>query len=201
MNTHFPSWLDLTEYPFTCHYLPLSMGKMHYVDEGKGETILMLHGNPTWSYLYRNAIKGLSKQYRCIAPDYIGFGLSDKPRDWSYRPQEQAQNVERLIAELKLKDITLVVQDWGGPIGLSYALQHPENVKRLLIMNTWMWSVKGQISYEFFGRLTGGRVGQHLVNRYNFFARTMIKFVFADKSALDPGTHEQYIAPLPNPEG
>jgi haloalkane dehalogenase len=140
LNSH---WLDKKEFPFRSNFINLDMGRMHYVDEGDGEPIVMCHGNPTWSFLYRHLVKGLSPHYRCVAIDYIGFGLSDKPLTWSYLPHEQARNVETLIDRLGLKDITLVVQDWGGPIGLSYALRHPDNVKRLVIMNTWLWSVKG----------------------------------------------------------
>jgi haloalkane dehalogenase len=111
------SWIDRNEYPFASHYFETPAGKLHYVDEGKGQPVVMLHGNPTWSFLYRNLIKQLSPHYRCIAPDHIGFGLSDKPVDWSYLPEEHAKNLAALIEHLGLKDITLVVGDWGGPIG------------------------------------------------------------------------------------
>ena len=104
-------WLDRDEYPFTSYFLDLSMGKMHYVDEGDGDPIAMVHGNPTWSYLFRHLIKELSSKHRCIAMDHIGFGLSDKPTDWTYFPEEHAKNTSSLINTLGLQDITLVVQD------------------------------------------------------------------------------------------
>lgn len=113
---HEALWIDRKEYPFKSHFLQLEMGKMHYIDEGSGEPIVMVHGNPTWSFLYRHLIKGLSKNYRCIAIDNIGFGLSDKPADWSYYPEDHAKNLYLLIEKLDLKGITLIVQDWGGPI-------------------------------------------------------------------------------------
>ncbi|NBC18401.1 MAG: alpha/beta fold hydrolase, partial [Bacteroidetes bacterium] len=90
---------------------------MHYVDEGDGPPVLMLHGNPTWSFLYRHLVRGLSDRYRCVAPDYLGFGLSDKPPGWTYRPVDHARHIAHLIDTLALRDLTLVVQDWGGPIG------------------------------------------------------------------------------------
>ncbi|MEW6602891.1 MAG: alpha/beta fold hydrolase, partial [Nitrospirota bacterium] len=125
---HDYSWIDRKEYPFKSHSLELEMGRMHYVDEGTGEPLVMVHGNPTWSFVYRHLINGLSKDYRCIAMDHIGFGLSDKPQNWSYYPEDHAKNFDIFIERLDLHNITLVVQDWGGPIGLSYAVNHPENV-------------------------------------------------------------------------
>lgn len=110
-------WIDRQEYPFASHYLEVSSGRLHFVDEGSGPAAVMVHGNPTWSYLYRRLIKQLRPEYRCIAMDHIGFGLSDKPREWSYLPSDHAANLTALVDGLGLKDITLVVQDWGGPIG------------------------------------------------------------------------------------
>ncbi|MDZ7761509.1 MAG: alpha/beta fold hydrolase [Desulfovermiculus sp.] len=108
-------WIDRKKYPFESRYFAVSAGRMHYVDEGAGSPIVMVHGNPTWSFLYRNLIKRLRPQYRCVAADHIGFGLSDNPEDWSYRPEDHAQNLSALIDGLGLSDITFVLQDWGGP--------------------------------------------------------------------------------------
>src|SRR5688572_6908616 len=132
------TWLNRKEYPFKSNFLPLDAGQLHYLDEGSGEPIVMVHGTPAWSFLYRNLVKELSRNYRCIVPDHLGFGLSDKPKHWSYKPEAHAQNLKILINYLELKNITLVVHDFGGPIGLHYALEHPENIKRLVIINTWM---------------------------------------------------------------
>src|SRR5260370_20636154 len=133
---HNLDWIDRTEYPFRPHYLTTEHGDLHYVDEGLGEVILFVHGNPTWSFMYRHLIRGLHGGFRCVALDHIGFGLSDKPFDVSYLPQFHAANLERFIEERALKDITLVIHDWGGAIGMSYALDHPDNVKRLIVFNT-----------------------------------------------------------------
>jgi haloalkane dehalogenase len=102
-----PDWIDRNEYPFASHYFQTPAGKLHYVDEGQGEVVVMLHSNPTWSFLYRKLIKRLSPHYRCIAADHIGFGLSDKPADWDYLPEERAKNLEALIKHLGLENITL----------------------------------------------------------------------------------------------
>ncbi|KAF0144208.1 MAG: haloalkane dehalogenase [Nitrospirae bacterium] len=193
-------WIDKKEYPFEPHFLQLEMGKMHYVDEGSGEPIVMLHGNPTWSFLYRHLIKGLSKNYRCIAMDHIGFGLSDKPRNWSYYPEDHAKNLKLLIEKLDLKGITLIVQDWGGPIGLSYAVNSPENVKRLIIMNTWMWSVKGDPYYERFSKFMGGPIGRFLIKRFNFFVRVIMKKAMGDPAKLTASVHQHYFRALEKPE-
>jgi haloalkane dehalogenase len=189
-------WINREEYPFKSKFLKLDMGKLHYIDEGSGDPIVMVHGNPVWSFLYRHLIKGLSKKYRCIAPDHIGFGLSDKPEVWSYLPEEHAKNLNILIERLDLKDITLIVQDWGGPIGLSYAIGRPENVKRIIIMNTWMWSVKGDPYYERFSNFMGGAVGRFLIKRFNFFVRVIMKKAMGDKSKLPRSIHQQYLKPL-----
>jgi haloalkane dehalogenase len=110
---------------------------MHYLDEGAGKPVLLLHGEPTWSFLYRTIISQLTEHSRCIAPDYFGFGRSDKPeeREW-YSYDRHAGSIARLAEELDLRDLTVVVQDWGGPIGFRFAVEHPDRVARLVVMNT-----------------------------------------------------------------
>ncbi|HAJ45180.1 MAG TPA: hypothetical protein DCL54_01190, partial [Alphaproteobacteria bacterium] len=113
-------------YPFTSRFFETPMGVMHYVDEGAGDVVLALHGNPTWSFLYRDFIAELSKSHRVIAPDHIGFGLSEKPRDEAfYSIDGHIRNLEALVTALDLTNITLIMQDWGGPIGLGMAARHP----------------------------------------------------------------------------
>ena len=195
-----PAWLDRTEYPFESNYLDLEPGQLHYVDEGEGRPILFLHGNPTWSFLYRKVIEGLSEEFRCVAPDYFGFGLSDKPRHWSYRPEDHAQIVEQFVDELGLEDITLVVHDWGGPVGLSYAQNNPENVHSLVIANTWLWPVEQRLRYRAWSSLLGGPIGRYFGKRYNFYADRMIPMGFADRSRLTETIKRHYSKPLANPE-
>jgi haloalkane dehalogenase len=132
--------------------------------------------------------------------DHIGFGLSDKPWNWSYYHEDHAKNLNLLIEKLDLKGITLVVQDWGGPIGLSYALNAPDNVKRLVIMNTWMWSVKGDPYYERFSKFMGGPIGKFLIKRFNFFVRVVMKKAMGDPSRLSAPVHQHYFKALERPE-
>jgi haloalkane dehalogenase len=132
--------------------------------------------------------------------DHVGFGLSDKPTHWTYYPEEHAKNLSMLIEALDVKEVTLVVQDWGGPIGLSYAIDHPENVKRLVIMNTWMWPVNHDWYYVAFSKFTGGAIGRFLIKRYNFFARVIMRQSFGDKNKLTQHIHQHYLKPLQIPE-
>jgi haloalkane dehalogenase len=114
---------------------------MHYVDEGEGDPVLLLHGEPTWSYLYRKVIPELVSRSRVVAPDYFGFGRSDKPvdRDW-YSYDSHYASVERFVEQLDLTNVTLVVHDWGGPIGLRLAVTRPERIARLVVLNTGIFS-------------------------------------------------------------
>jgi haloalkane dehalogenase len=131
----------LTGYPFEPHYQEQDGLRVHYVDEGSGRPVLLLHGEPTWSFLYRKMIPVLAAASRVIAPDYLGFGRSDKPveRDW-YTFDAHYRSIERLVRQLQLESITVVVQDWGGPIGLRLTAEHPELVARIVVMNTGIFS-------------------------------------------------------------
>ncbi len=129
---------DLPGWTFEPRYVDQDGLRMHYVDEGRGDPVLLLHGEPTWSYLYRKVIPPLvSAGLRCVAPDYFGFGRSDKPteRDW-YSYDSHYRSVEVFAERLDLRDCTLVVQDWGGPIGFRLAVEHPERIARLVVLNT-----------------------------------------------------------------
>jgi cis-3-alkyl-4-acyloxetan-2-one decarboxylase len=126
-------------YPYESHYLDLDGLKYHYLDEGKGDPIVMLHGNPTWSFYYRSLVNSLSGDYRTIVPDHIGCGLSDKPNDsiYDYRLKNRVDDLGKLLDHLGIdNNITLIVHDWGGMIGMAYALRDPERIKRLVISNT-----------------------------------------------------------------
>lgn len=176
-----PPWLDRALYPFASHHLALPAGRMHYLDEGAGEPILMLHGQPTWSFMYRETIRGLAPRYRCIVPDHLGFGLSDKPRDWSYLPEEHAANIGRLVDHLGLERVTLLVHDWGGPIGLGYAVDHPERIHRIIALDTWMWSMVEHRVGRIFSRVMGGALGRWGTRRLNLFVSMFLRRALADR--------------------
>jgi haloalkane dehalogenase len=202
MTAMLPNWLDRELYPFAQHAFRVDAGSMNYVDEGptdddaSASPIVLVHGNPSWSFQFRGLIERLSPAHRCIAPDHLGFGLSDKPESFSYLPEDHARNLDRLLESLDLRDITLVVNDWGGPIGLSYALNHLDRVARLVITNTWMWPVNDDWYYRGFSGFMGGPLGRTLIRRRNFFAQNVVKMAFGTKSRLTPEIHRHYTAPL-----
>ena len=127
----------LPGYDFSPHYVEQEGLRMHYVDEGEGAPVLMLHGEPTWAYLYRKVIPEVSRVARCVAPDYFGFGRSDKPvaRDW-YSYDAHFASLERFVDTLDLREVTVVMQDWGGPLGMRLAIDRPDRVSRLVVLNT-----------------------------------------------------------------
>ncbi|MFB6311551.1 MAG: alpha/beta fold hydrolase [Salinirussus sp.] len=197
-NQTDPPWLDRDEYPFTHRYLDVGPGEMHYVDEGEGRPLLMLHGNPTWSFLYRHLIDGLSDDYRCIAPDYLGFGLSDKPVGWSYRPADHAETIATLIDTLELEDFTLIANDWGGPIGLDYATRQPAVLHSLVLLNTFMWPTE-DVKARLFSAALGNRLTRVLIRRYNLFATRVMPMLFGEDAAMSQEIHRHYIAHLATP--
>lgn len=139
-----PSWMA-REYPFTPRTMRSSQGaRMSYLDEGgpASEAVLMLHGNPTWSYYYRHLVRALMPRHRCIAPDHIGMGTSEKPENYDYTLHRRIADIETLVAALQLKRVHLVVHDWGGAIGFGFAARHPELIGRIVILNTAAFASK-----------------------------------------------------------
>jgi haloalkane dehalogenase len=164
------------EYPFSSQFVRTGHGRMHYVDEGAGSPILCVHGNPTWSFLYRNFVKGLSADHRVVAVDLVGFGLSEKPADpASYSIAGHVEDLSTLVESLDLRDLTLVVQDWGGPIGLGVAVRHPERIRALVIMNTIGFVPPGDGGPPFALRvLRLPLVGEQLVQGLGVFNRVFV---------------------------
>jgi haloalkane dehalogenase len=195
-------WLDRNEYPFQPHFFEAPSGRMHYVDEGAGRPVVFVHGNPTWSFLFRKTISSLAPlgSFRCVAPDHLGFGLSEKPLDFNYLPEDHARNFAAFMDSLDLTDATMVVGDWGGPIGLSYAIENSDRISSLVITNTWMWSVRNDWYYQGFSGFMGGPIGRYLIRKKNFFASNVLKSAFGDKSRLTPEIHRHYLMPLAVPE-
>ena len=193
-----PFEVDPIEYPFADHWLAYRDGELHYVDEGSGPTVLLLHGNPTWSYLYRNVIKELRSDFRLIAADYPGFGMSKAPSEFTFTPQEQAAAIEHLIESLALKDIILVVQDWGGPIGMNYAVHHKENLRGIVVMNSWSWP--SSIPQRLFSLVMGGwPFGYWLQTRKNFFAGSLVPRGIHHSEKITEKLKKAYTAPFPTP--
>lgn len=155
------------EYPFDSHFFNIDDLNLHYIDEGQGDPIIMVHGNPTWSFYYRNLIKAFKNNYRIIVPDHIGCGFSSKPQDYNYTLENHVSNLEKLVLKLDLKNITLIVHDWGGAIGMGLATRHPERIKKAVVMNTAAFR-----SIEIPARINILRndFGEWLVRHFNAFA-------------------------------
>ncbi len=186
-------FVGLPGYGFEPHYVEQHDLRMHYVDEGAGAPILLLHGEPTWAYLYRKLIPPLSAVARVVAPDYFGFGRSDKPiriEDYSY--DFHYESIERLADELDLRDTTVVVQDWGGPVGLRLAVERPERVARLVILNTGIGAGRAPSEEWLRFREFVRRVGTDLV------PGQLIRISCVNQPTDE--VVEAYNAPFPTPE-
>lgn len=189
-------WVSRTAYPFRSRYREVRGGRMHYVDEGRGEPIVLVHGVPTWSYSFRHLIRRFAATHRCIALDHLGFGLSDKPLEGPYDPAALAANLGDLIGELGLRNITLVVHDWGGPIGLAYALQHPKDVARLVLFNTWMWPAEGDLRARSIARFLASPLYLALERRFAITARLFTRLAIARREAVSSETLRHYSEPF-----
>lgn len=190
-----PHWLNTTEYPFQPHYFAVNGQHMHYVEEGKGEIILFVHGTPSWSFDFRHCINALCRDHRCIAVDHIGFGLSDKPSGYDYSTQNHSFTLEKFILEKNLHNITLVVHDFGGPIGLKVATDHPERFKRIVVMNSWLWSSETEPDFIRLKKILKSPLLPFLYRYLNFSPRFILPRSFGEKK-LPSSLRKQYTAPF-----
>lgn len=174
MNASNPDWLDRTLFPFASRFVDVSGNTIHYIDEGLGPTLLLLHGNTTWSFLYRHIIRRLSLHFRCIALDYPGFGLSEARPGYTYTPREHSSVVEGFVDALDLRDLTVMVQDWGGPIGLGLAGRRPEMIQSLVLGNSFAWLARRSKGMTTFSRIVGSRLARHFIRRRNTLVRWLI---------------------------
>ncbi len=200
-----PSWYvsfvvpssSLPGYDFTHHYADLGGLRMHYLDEGRGETVVMLHGNPNWSYYYRNLVVALRDRYRCLVPDHIGCGMSDKPGDDRYE-----YSLARRVADLELwldklqatRDLTLVVHDWGGMIGMAYATKYPERIRRLVVLNTGAFHLPVTKAVPWQLRLARSPLGALLVRGFGAFSRGAVRSCVT-RRPMSPDVAQAYCAP------
>lgn len=187
---------DPTLYPFESRWFESQVGPVHYIDEGEGPTVLLMHGNPDWSFLYRKIITALGQNVRCIAPDYPGFGLSVHPDDYGYTPAEHADVVLEFVEHLDLTDIVVMGQDWGGPIGMDVASRAPERVRGLVTGNTWFWPSHARPD-RVFSKLMGSRPLQWLIKRHNFFVTVVMKRSLQTKLSDREFAHYTDVVPTP----
>ncbi|WP_257667651.1 alpha/beta fold hydrolase [Parapedobacter tibetensis] len=188
-------WLDRSEYPFTSNYFYVNGHKLHYIDEGKGETILFVHGTPSWSFDFRNIIKKLKTNFRCIAIDHIGFGLSDKPEHYDYSTRNHSKTLEKFILEKELQNITLVVHDFGVPIGLNFAIQFPDKVKKLVILNSWLWSSRNDPDFIKVSKILKSPLMPFLYRYFNFSAKYILPKSFGERK-ISMQLVKQYTKPF-----
>lgn len=190
-----PDWLDQQEYPFESRYFELAGARMHYLDEGQGETILFVHGTPSWSFDFRKQIAVLRDHFRCLAVDHVGFGLSDKPEQYDYGTQNHSRTLGQFALAKDLRDLTLVVHDFGGPIGLNFALMHPERIKRLVILNSWMWSSLLDPDYQKLARVLRSPLLPFLYRWFNFSPRFVLPSSYGPVKP-ESGILRHYTAPF-----
>jgi haloalkane dehalogenase len=184
-------------YPFEEHFLDLDGLNYHYLDEGDGEPVVAVHGNPTWSFYYRNLVRELRDDYRVIVPDHMGCGLSDKPGDgvYDYTLKRRIEDFSRLMDDLRFDDINLVVHDWGGMIGLGWAARNPERVKRLVILNTAAFHLPKSKSFPWQLRMVRDTpLGPLMVRGFNGFARGATRAACTRKN-LSKDVRDAYCAP------
>lgn len=195
------SWVDRSLFPFESRWLELPGGeRLHYIDEGRGPTILFVHGTPEWSFGWRELITGLHDRYRCVALDHLGFGLSGKPAGADYSCRAHAARLAAFIERLGLRDFYLVANDFGLSIGVSYALAHPDQVLKISMFNGWMWPVDGDPHYSGPARVMRTWFGRMLYKTFNFPVTVVLPAAFGDRRKLTKAVHAHYKKALPDPK-
>jgi pimeloyl-ACP methyl ester carboxylesterase len=207
LTIHFENALPAalrTEWPYVPRYATVNGWRMHYIDEGEGDAVVLLHGNPTWGFLYRDVIAPLvNSGRRAIVPDMIGFGLSEKPtREQAHSLDGHTANLTALMRQLDLRRITLVCHDWGGPTGLSFAMSNPARVRALTIMSTWAWPLPPA---EFHARIFPWRmmhaplVGPYLMGNHRALPGRGVYLSVVNREQFARNAQGAYEAVLPDP--
>jgi len=193
-------------WPFAPNFYDGNGFRQHYVDEGEGNPIVCIHGEPTWGYLYRDFIPRLVRQGRVVVPDHMGFGKSETPRERSYSTREHAENMERLLVEhLNLTNITLVLQDWGGSIGSAFALRNPDRVDRVCVCNTIVMGsrpegIPGPLGHPWFNWTLTDQYEPTIRNLGSTVLSVMKRIGFERTAHIDETWIRAYSAPFPTPE-
>jgi haloalkane dehalogenase len=187
---------DPALYPFEPHWFNSSAGQMHYVDEGAGSPILFCHGNPTWSFLYRGIVTRLRDRFRCIAVDYLGFGLSERPEGYGYTIEEHARCVGELVDHLRLDGFITMGQDWGGPVSMAVGTARPPRIRGVILGNTWFWPAD-ELGMKLFSRVMSRPWMQRRILEKNFFVEQILPRGMAHH--LTPGEMNHYRNVQPSP--
>lgn len=193
------SWVNRNLFPFTSKFIDIDGHQMHYIDEGTGPVILFSHGTPEWSFGWRDLVQELKSQFRCIAPDLLGFGLSDKPDDADYSVRAHANRLEQFIDKLQLHDFNIVANDFGLGIALASAIRKPERVQKISIFNGWMWPLDTDPHYAKPARVMKTWFGRLLYLRFNAPVNFIMPAAFGDKKKLTKEAHQHYKKALSSP--
>lgn len=196
-----PGWLDRLQWPYEGRRCTVADGTLHYIDEGDGAPLVLVHGTPTWGFEWRHVVAALRDSHRVVAPDHLGFGLSSRPVDADYRPEAHAARFDQFMARV-LPDgrVSLVVHDFGGPIALAWALARADRLASVTLVNTWMWSFADDPTMWRRARLIDNAFGRLLYRYANASLRLVMPSAYADKRRLTPAIHRQYLAPFPDPD-
>jgi len=187
-------------FPFAPRYRRVNGIVLHFVDEGTGEPVVMLHGDPTWGYLYRRFIPVLARRRRCIVPDHMGMGKSEVPAQPSpYRLRHHIANLEALLLALDVRDATFVLHDWGGPVGLGFGVRHPDRIKRLVLMNTWASALWPGGALPRLLEIIRSDKGERFVLERNGYLEPALIGTTLHRDRLTPAVLEAYRAPFPTP--
>ena len=191
-------WLNTVEFPFERRTFQSPDGMMNYVDVGHGKPIVFVHGCPTWSFLFRKLIGGLSSRFRCIAVDHLGLGLSDKPKTADYRPAAHTLRLEALIDSLGLEDVTIVGHDFGGSIGLEWSVRNPSRSSDVVLLNTWLWSLAHNPVIRRVTHTASCPINQYWFRLINPSPKFYLPVLFADHHRLPKWVQDQYQHALNN---
>ncbi|HLW61294.1 MAG TPA: alpha/beta fold hydrolase [bacterium] len=187
-------------FPFAPRYLTVDGVRLHFLDEGAGEPVVLLHGDPTWGYLYRTFVPALARRRRCIVPDHMGMGKSEAPAHPDpYRLGHHIANLEALVLALDVRAATLVVHDWGGPVGLGVAVRHPDRIKRLVLMNTWASAPWPGAPFPRLIELIRSARGERFVLERNGYLDPALLGTTAHPERFTPTVMQAYRAPFPTP--
>lgn len=190
---HSFDWVNRDLFPFASRFIEIDGHQLHYIDEGTGPVILFSHGTPEWSFGWRDLVRGLSGQFRCVAPDLLGMGLSDKPTDADYSCAAHSARLEKLVEKLGLTDVNIVANDFGLSIALGYAIRQPERVRRISIFNGWMWRLDTDPHYYKAARMMDGWLGQVAYKQFNFPVNVIMPAAFGNrKKNLPKEVHRHY---------
>lgn len=199
-----PPWLDRAAWPFTPRRHRTLDGELHFVDEGTGSPVVLVHGTPTWSFEWRHVIAGLAPRHRVVAVDHLGFGLSERPANASYTPEAHAARFahfmdarrEAIDTHGSVDAITLVVHDFGGPIALDWALDHLDAIRRIVVVNSWMWSFTDDPLMSKRAAMIDNAFGRLLYRAANVSLRVIMPSAYGDRRRLTRAVHQQYLTPF-----